>query len=163
HTDTTAVFFNLCPKFFQRQFSVVACPRWFRYACRAFRKQTRQQHSRLHLGAGHRHLVVDGLQFLATNLQGREIIFPPPNVRSHPRTSAPISLSGAITRFMGRFCSDSSPVSFEEKVCPARIPASNRIVVPEFPASRARQLLFRPRTSRPVTRAVSFSTFTPAP
>src|ERR1700731_5239454 len=66
-------------------------------------------------------------------------------------------------RLMGRFCSESSPVSRVLNFCPARIPANNRIVVPEFPASSARQLLFNPRAPRPVTLTESFSTFTSAP
>src|SRR5207237_175187 len=64
--------------------------------------------------------------------------------------SAPISRSGAITRFIGRFCRESSPVSLEEKSWPASMPARSRIVVPEFPASNARQLLCNPRAPRPV-------------
>ena len=77
--------------------------------------------------------------------------------------SAPISRSGPTMRFIGLFCSESSPVNFVVNDCPAKIPASSRIVVPEFPASKARQLLFSPFTPRPVTRTKSFSTFTSAP
>ena len=66
-------------------------------------------------------------------------------------------------RLMGRFCSESSPVRRVVNACPAKIPASRRIVVPEFPASSAFQLLFSPRAPRPVTFTRSFSTFTSAP
>src|ERR1700686_677323 len=82
---------------------------------------------------------------------------------SRPRISAPISRNGPTMRFMGRFCSESSPVSLVVNFCPARIPANNRIVVPEFPASSARQLLFSPRAPRPVILTESFSIFTSAP
>ena len=77
--------------------------------------------------------------------------------------SAPISRNGPMTRIMGRFCKESSPVSLEENFCPAKIPDSNLMVVPEFPASSARQLLFKPRSPRPVTRTVSSSVLTSAP
>ena len=40
-----------------------------------------------------------------------------------------------MTRFIGRFESDASPVSRLRNGCPARSPASSRIVVPEFPQS----------------------------
>ena len=66
-------------------------------------------------------------------------------------------------RFMGRLFSDSSPAILVVKLCPARMPESRRIVVPEFPASRARQLLLSPRQPWPVTRTDVLSTFTSAP
>ena len=66
-------------------------------------------------------------------------------------------------RFIGRLFSEASPAIFVVKFCPARIPESRRMVVPEFPASSERQLLFSPRRPLPVTRTKSFSTFTSAP
>src|SRR6266403_323221 len=63
----------------------------------------------------------------------------------------------------GRFCRDASPVSLDANSCPAKIPESSRIVVPEFPASSARQLDFNPRAPRPVIRTVSPAAFTSAP
>lgn len=51
--------------------------------------------------------------------------------------SAPISDNGSIMRFIGRFERLSSPIKVEIKFCPARIPDIKRIVVPEFPQSRA--------------------------
>ena len=49
---------------------------------------------------------------------------------------APIRPRGSITRRIGRRESESSPVRVDRKAWPARMPASNRMVVPEFPASR---------------------------
>ena len=49
---------------------------------------------------------------------------------------APIISSGAIIRAMGRRESDSSPVSWLLKSCPARMPLNIRIVEPELPQSR---------------------------
>ena len=68
-----------------------------------------------------------------------------------------------MTRLMGRFCRDASPEIFVAKVCPAKMPESKRMVVPEFSASSARQLLLSPCNPRPVTRTVLSSTFTSAP
>ena len=48
---------------------------------------------------------------------------------------APISVSGRMTRPIGRPESDASPVRRERKGCPASSPASRRIVVPELPQS----------------------------
>ena len=53
--------------------------------------------------------------------------------------------------------------TFVVNSCPAKIPVSSRMVVPEFPASSARQLLFNPRGPRPVIRTNSFSILTSAP
>ena len=50
---------------------------------------------------------------------------------------APISESGSIILFIGRFERLKSPTSVESKFCPARIPAISLIVVPEFPQSSA--------------------------
>ena len=57
--------------------------------------------------------------------------------------SAPIWRSGETTRPIGRFWIEASPLNFVVKFWPARIPVSRRIVVPEFPASSARQLDFQ--------------------
>jgi hypothetical protein len=48
---------------------------------------------------------------------------------------APIIPSGSMTRRIGRRDSDSSPIIVDVNGWAARIPASMRIVVPEFPAS----------------------------
>jgi hypothetical protein len=48
---------------------------------------------------------------------------------------APINNNGSTTRAIGRRLSDSSPNSSESKGCPARMPASMRIVEPELPQS----------------------------
>ena len=45
----------------------------------------------------------------------------------------PISINGAITRFMGRLASESSPVNSAVIRLPANNPANKRIVVPELP------------------------------
>jgi hypothetical protein len=68
-----------------------------------------------------------------------------------------------MTRFMGLFCREASPVSLEVNSWPARIPVSRRMVVPELPASRARQLPLSPCSPRPETRTASLSIFTSAP
>ena len=66
------------------------------------------------------------------------------------RMSAPIWRSGVTTRFMGRFWSELSPVIFVVNCWPLRMPERRRMVVPEFSASRVRQLLFSPRKPWPV-------------
>ena len=48
---------------------------------------------------------------------------------------APIRRSGSMMRPIGRFERDASPTSRLSKGCPASIPASSRIVVPELPQS----------------------------
>jgi hypothetical protein len=50
---------------------------------------------------------------------------------------APISVKGSITRRIGRFESDWSPLKTESKFCPAKTPASSRIVVPLLPQSKS--------------------------
>ena len=55
---------------------------------------------------------------------------------AHPScnsTRAPIACRGSAIRSMGRFRSDASPVSTLPKRCPAMMPESRRIVVPELP------------------------------
>ena len=51
------------------------------------------------------------------------------------RIFAPILLSGAITRSIGRRESPASPTRRLSNVCPASRPARSRMVVPEFPQS----------------------------
>jgi hypothetical protein len=64
---------------------------------------------------------------------------------------------------MGRRESDSSPIISEEKLCPARMPLSIRIVDPEFPQSRA-ALGHDKIGPRPcISTCPSLSTLTPAP
>ena len=48
----------------------------------------------------------------------------------------PISINGAIMRFMGRLVSDSSPMNSAVIRLPANNPANNRMVVPELPQLR---------------------------
>ena len=47
--------------------------------------------------------------------------------------TAPIFARGSVTRFIGRFESDSSPVKTQSKSCPASSPLKRRIDVPELP------------------------------
>ena len=51
--------------------------------------------------------------------------------------SAPIAVSGVITRSMGRRDSDSSPAISLENFCPATMPLNIRMVEPELPQSSA--------------------------
>ena len=64
----------------------------------------------------------------------------PERLSTHP----PIRESGAITRVMGRFLIEASPVSSLLKRCPARIPDNSRMVVPLFPTSRQEEGADRP-------------------
>src|ERR1700730_2681226 len=48
---------------------------------------------------------------------------------------AHIIWSGSMIRAIGRDRKDASPVNVDSKFCPARIPASKRIVVPLLPQS----------------------------
>ncbi len=50
---------------------------------------------------------------------------------------APIELSGTVTRRIGLADSDSSPTSFEAKLCADKMPAINRIAVPALPISKS--------------------------
>ncbi len=64
----------------------------------------------------------------------------PPSIVSGGRPSsdpmtAPISVSGRITRFIGRRESDASPPITVRNSCAATMPDRSRIVVPELPAS----------------------------
>ena len=68
-----------------------------------------------------------------------------------------------MTRFMGRFWSEESPVILVVKDCPLRMPESRRMVVPEFSASRVRQELLRPRRPWPVILTDEPLTLTSAP
>src|SRR2546430_6989788 len=67
----------------------------------------------------------------------------PPRSTLFPYTtlfrSAPIFARGSITRRIGRRRREPSPSMVEWNSCPERIPASRRIVVPEFPASSDRR------------------------
>ena len=65
---------------------------------------------------------------------------------------APIASSGAITRAMGRRCSDSSPTIVVRNGRPATSPASSLIVVPELAASSAPDGSDRPAQPRPSIR-----------
>ena len=72
-----------------------------------------------------------------------------------PRTLtilAPMRERGSMTRFMGRFWMEASPVSTESKFWPHRMPARSRVVVPLFPQSRTPSGRFNPRSPRPCTR-----------
>ena len=79
-------------------------------------------------------------------------------------TFAPMRVSGSMTRRMGRFESELSPVSRLRNGCPARMPAMRRIVVPEFPQSMSRAGAVKARrtpwTMSVVSSAVSI--FTPS-
>src|ERR1700756_4086719 len=68
-----------------------------------------------------------------------------------------------MTRFIGRFRRESSPVILVVKDWPERMPDRRRIVVPEFSASSARRELLRPWRPWPVIWAVEPLSATPAP
>ena len=55
---------------------------------------------------------------------------------SRPVMDAPIMDRGVMTRFMGRFCIEASPVRVEAKLCPDKIPDMSLMVVPELPQSK---------------------------
>ena len=67
---------------------------------------------------------------------------------SDPMT-APMSVSGRITRFIGRRESEASPPITVRNSWAATTPASSRIVVPELPASSAPAAAVRPLSPRP--------------
>jgi hypothetical protein len=64
-------------------------------------------------------------------------------------TAAPIRVSGAMIRRIGRRESDASPIRVDTKGCAARTPLSIRIVLPELPQSRGPGGAARPRRPRP--------------
>ena len=79
---------------------------------------------------------------------------PPPSMVSGGRPPAasiraPMRVSGSMTRRIGRRCSESSPPITLRNGCPARIPASSRIVVPELTASSGASAARSPPTPRP--------------
>jgi len=57
--------------------------------------------------------------------------------------------SGWAMRSIGRRLRESSPVSRVEKLCPARMPSSRRIPVPELPMSSGPSGAWRPRRPTP--------------
>ncbi len=63
--------------------------------------------------------------------------------------NAPISVSGLITRPIGRFDNDSSPINSQSKSCAAKIPDISRIEVPEFPKSSGFEGFFKPLIPTP--------------
>ena len=63
---------------------------------------------------------------------------------------APISVSGAMTRRIGRRVSDASPMMVVRNGCAAASPDSSRIVVPELAASTGPAAAVRPWRPRPV-------------
>ena len=65
---------------------------------------------------------------------------------------APMSLSGAATRSIGRWRSEASPVSSLSNGCPASSPISSRIPVPELPRSRTLVGARSPRAPAPSIR-----------
>ena len=66
--------------------------------------------------------------------------------------TAPMRSSGTTMRRIGRLRRDESPVTEVLNGCAARIPASIRIVLPEFPASNVVAGAPSPRRPRPSTR-----------
>src|SRR5436309_14812432 len=81
--------------------------------------------------------------------------WPPRIVRGGPSPfsfiSAPICLSGSVTRRIGRRRSDASPVSVASKRWPASTPSMSLAVVPEFPQFK-RDAGCENRDARTVTR-----------
>ena len=79
---------------------------------------------------------------------------------------APMAVSGSMTRRMGRFDRDASPMSVVGKGRLARMPDSSRIVVPELAASSATAGALNPARPRPMIRTAPgpvASTSTPRP
>ncbi len=95
-SNRAAIFFDGGAKFFEGQLRVIARPRRFRHAGHAIRKKPREQNSGLYLRAGHRHVVVNGLEPGATDLQRREIIFASADVRAHFAKRADDALHGPL-------------------------------------------------------------------
>ena len=71
--------------------------------------------------------------------------------RPSGRNRAPIFMSGAVMRRMGRRTSDSSPVSSTRTSHGASTPMSRRAVVPELPQSMGPSGWLGPRPPQPVT------------
>ena len=76
---------------------------------------------------------------------------------ARPRTWAPMTPSGAITRPIGRPRSEPSPVSTLKNGCPARMPVSSLAVVPEFPASITSAGSRKPSRPAPSTSSTASS------
>jgi hypothetical protein len=70
-------------KFFQGEFGVITGARRFGNRRFAFRKQSGQQHCRLHLRAGHGHFVVHAAQPAPANFEWREIVLARGNLSAH--------------------------------------------------------------------------------
>jgi hypothetical protein len=79
-----------------------------------------------------------------------------------PTTDEPMRLNGWATRSIGRRESDASPTSAWPPGTALTTPASNRMVVPELPQSRARSLAWRP-SAGPTTMVASPSSIWVAP
>ncbi len=88
-----------------------------------------QDHRRLDLGAGYGQLVIDTAQGAPLDLQRGQVPLPAAVI------SAPMRVSGSMTRRMGRRRMESSPVSSVVKRHEAATPESRRMVVPELPTS----------------------------
>ena len=77
-----------------------------RHAGHAFREQSRKQHRRFHLCAGHRHLVVDRMQPRGFNFQRCKIVIARANVRAHlsQRPYDPLHRPLLQRSVSGKFC-----------------------------------------------------------
>ena len=64
-------------------------------------------------------------------------------------TRAPMLASGLVTRAIGRFDNEASPLSSTSNACPASRPASRRIDVPELPRSSGCPGFLSPRMPTP--------------
>ena len=68
-----------------------------------------------------------------------------------------MAVNGTVTRRIGRPVKDSSPMSFEEKFCAAKMPDIKRIAVPELPISRSDSGATKPRIPTPSMVKLPFS------
>ena len=126
--DGVAVAIDPDTKRGEGQLRMISCGDRLVNRCATFGLEARQQHGALDLRAGHVGREVDGRQPSARDREGRQ-----PSLDSK---RAPIRVSGAMMRRMGRRRSESSPVIVAANRCAARTPESSRVVVPELPASR---------------------------
>ena len=136
------------PRAERRQGALRMIPCRYRFVHRrgAVCVQSGQEDGALDLGARHVRRVVDrGQCSCAVNRDGGR--------PSWPSTTAPIRSSGTMMRRIGRRLSEASPVSVVLNGWAARIPASMRIVLPEFPASSVPAGAANPRMPRPSMRS----------
>jgi len=127
--ESFAVFLDSRPKFLQGQLGVVRVRAGSVTLVTPSANNPASNTADFTCALAHGHLVIDGLELGSANSAAQIILA--------RRMSARISRNGPMTRFMGRFCSEPSPVSFDENPCPPKFPQQPH-GRPGIPGIRAR-------------------------